>query len=592
MLAFGALIDLSLAPLLPEFPSRLRQSLSAIPGRVAMYGEGEVALAHVTDGRTPSFDADLPLRQGDVLVAGTLRIDAQAALRVALSPDQPSALAAVSDARLVMLAYERWGDRLAEHLIGDYALVVWDRRLGRVICARDPHGNRQLFWGRSGAVLAVGSTIDVVRGLPGVSSELYEPSVVSLLRDGWVDDADRTVYRDVRRLPAAHSAIFTEPKALTIRRHWDFPVPAPIRYRHDDNYVAHFLEVLHTVVRDRLRADTASIFLSGGMDSSTLAAAARAAAPTVSLRAYTATYPTLAPSDDDTLSVEVAARLDVPHRVYDYDRSRALGYLDDPSQLPPQPFDEPDLGLTRDSLRELADFAPIAIDGEDGDWLLQAPTLLGQLKTQPFTEVVASWSRYWWQAGERPWAGIEWRDRLRRLRRGEADRAPWMRAGFRRTDAHGHRVGLPHPLRPRNVRALSSPLWDMGYESQSPAWTGQPLLITLPLMDPRLIAFVFALPPVPWCQKKHLFRAAMRGVLPASVLARPKTPLSGFIEARVAQWRAQGGADTPISGHVAPYVDVDAVRRVYREGSPYDVLEAWRVLQVDRWLEREAMRRG
>jgi asparagine synthase (glutamine-hydrolysing) len=111
-------------------------------------------------------------------------------------------------------------------------------------------------------------------------------------------------------------------------------------------------------------------------------------------------------------------------------------------------------------------------------------------------------------------------------------------------------------------------------------------------MDPRLLAFVFAIPPVPWCQDKQLFRAAMRGALPSAVLTRPKTPLGGFTEARVAQWRASGGAETVISKRVAPWVDVEGVRRVLRAGTPAEVCDAWRVLQVDRWLEREETRRA
>ncbi len=593
MLAFGALIDLSLAPLAPELTARLRQSLPAIPGRVSISGSGEVALAQLADHRPLPFDAELPLSDGHLRVAGTLRIDAREALRAALTPESPRTLDAASDARLVALAYRRWSDRLAEHLIGDYAFIVWDRVARRLVCARDPHGNRQLFWGRAGSVVAVGSSIEVVRVLPGVSSELHEPSLVGLLRDGWVNEAERTVFCDVLRVPAAHTMVFEGNTAPALRRHWDFPVPAAIRYRRDDDYVAHFTEVLRSAMRDRLRAGAAAVFLSGGMDSSTLAAAAQRAAPGVSLRAFTMTYPTLAPSDDDTLSVEVARRLGLAHEVLDLDHTRVLSHLDHLDSLPSQPLDDSDLALARESLVPVAAFAPIAIYGEDGDWLLQAPTLLGQLRTQPLTEVIGSWSRHWWRTGRRPWVGLEWRDRLRRWRHG-GDRAgtPWLRDGARRMAPPAPRTSPEHPLRPRNVRALSSPLWDALYESLAPANTLAPLLHTLPLVDPRIFAFVFAIPPVPWCQNKQLLRAAMRDELPSTVLARAKTPLDGYIEARVTRWRRLGGAEAPISDRVAPWVDIAAVRGILRSGAPYEVIDAWRVLQVDRWLSREEGRRA
>ena len=593
MLAFGALIDLSLAPLAVELTARLRQTLPAIPGRVLVHGGGELALAHLADTRALPFDAELPLQDGDLFVAGTLRIDAQEALRSALSLEAPNPLRPVSDARLVALAYRQWGDRLAEHLIGDYAFIIWDRRAHRLVCARDPHGNRPLSWGRAGSLFAAGSTIEVVRMLPGVSSALHEPAVVSLLRHGWVGEAERTAFRDVRRLPAAHTIICEGQRAPTLRRHWDFPVPAPLRYRRDEEYAEHFNEVLHAAMRDRLRSDSAALFLSGGMDSTMLAVAAQRAAPGVSLRAFTMTYPTIAPSDDDTLSVEVARRLGLAHAVLDLDHARSWSHLDQPASLPSQPLDEADLALSRESLAPLAAFAPIAIYGEDGDWLLQAPTLLTQLRTQPLEEVIASWGSYWWRTGRRPWAGLEWRKRLRRWRRGgEPDRAPWMRAVTRESAMRPTPAPPAHPLRPRNVRALSAPLWAELYESLSPPTTLAPLLHTLPLVDPRIFAFVFALPPVPWCQNKQLFRTAMRDALPAAVLAREKTPLTGYIEARVAQWRSLGGAETPISDRVAPWVDIDAVRRTLRTGTPYEVIDAWHVPLVDRWLAREEGRRA
>ncbi|MHB1311696.1 MAG: asparagine synthase-related protein [Gemmatimonadaceae bacterium] len=593
MLAFGALVDLSLAPLTSDVTARLRLSLPAIPGRVSTSGHGEVALAHLADVRPLAFDTELPLTDGDLLVAGTLRIDARDALRAALSPDDPRRLEDASDARLVALAYRRWNDRLAEHLLGDYAFIVWDRTRRRLVCARDPHGNRPLLWGRVGSVVVVGSSIDVVRSLPGISAELHERALVELLREGVVEEVERTVFRDVRSLRAAHTLVFDGTAAPVVRRHWDFPVPSPIRYRRDADYVAHFREVLASTLRDRLRADRASILLSGGMDSTTLAVAAQQAMPDVALRAFTFTSQTLAPSDDDTLSVEVAARLGIAQELLDLDGPLALSHLDDPAALTSQPFDEPELVASRVSSAAVAAFAPIAIFGEDGDTLLQAPTLLNQLRTQPLAEVVGSWLRHYARTGRRPWVGLEWRDRLRRWRqRGEPAGVRWLRAAAHRVAPVASPPDSTHPLRPRSVRLLSAPLWDSLYESLSPATTLAPVLYTFPLVDPRLLAFVFAIPPVPWGQDKHLFRVAMRDELPAAVLARPKTPLDGFFEARVAQWRAAGGADTPISDRVAPWVDIAAVREVFRSGTPYEVIDAWRVLQVDRWLAREESRRA
>jgi len=593
MLAFGAIIDQSLAPLPPDMTPRMQCALPAIQGRVTMVVDEEVGLVHLADSRPLSFDADLPLRDGRLVVAGTLRIDARAALRAQLALPNADDETAESDARLVALAYRRWRDRLAEHLIGDYALAVWDRAERRLVLATDPHGNRQLFWGRVGSLIIVSSEIDAVRALPGLSAELHEPTIVGLLRDGWIEDAERTVFRNVHRVPGGHTLVLDAGAQPVVRRHWDWPVPSPIRYRKDDDYLEHFTEILHATLRDRLRADSATVLLSGGMDSTTLAVAARRAAPQVRLHALTTTNPGMAPTDDAALSVQVARRLGMDHHVLDLDSFDDLAYIDTPDSLLPQPYDESDVDAYRRVFGVAAAAAPVALYGEDGDMLLQAPTLLGQLRTQPFGEVVASWTRRWWRSGHRPWVGLEWRQRLARLRHGgEPDRTPWLRADVLRAMAVPRRERPVHPLRPQAVSALSSPLWDAQYAVMAPTVSRASVLYTLPLVDPRLLAFVFAIPPVPWCQNKSLFREAMRNDLPAAVLARPKTALVGRIESGVARWRARGGAMDPVSERMARWVDIDAVRDIYRSGTPFQVMDSWRVLVIDRWLAREEARRA
>jgi asparagine synthase (glutamine-hydrolysing) len=233
----------------------------------------------------------------------------------------------------------------------------------------------------------------------------------------------------VRRVPAAHTLTENGVSEPMLRRHWEFPVPAPIRYRQDDDYVAHFTEVLHACVRDRMRAPSAAVLLSGGMDSTMLAVAARRAAPDVPLSAFTLTYPTLAPSGDDTLSGEVATRLHLPHTLLNYDRTRALSYLDDLATLPSQPIDEAELAVARESLAAVAAAAPIVLLGEDGDWLMHAPTLLTQLRSQPLAEVVGAWSGYWWSTGRRPKVGSNGAAASSVAGRTAVDRTPWLRAG-------------------------------------------------------------------------------------------------------------------------------------------------------------------
>jgi asparagine synthase (glutamine-hydrolysing) len=56
--------------------------------------------------------------------------------------------AAMSDGRLVSLAYDRWGEEVCSHLQGDWTLAAWDRREHRLLLARDTFGISTLYYAR------------------------------------------------------------------------------------------------------------------------------------------------------------------------------------------------------------------------------------------------------------------------------------------------------------------------------------------------------------------------------------------------------------------------------------------------------------
>lgn len=84
-----------------------------------------------------------------------------------------------------------------------------------------------------------------------------------------------------------------------------------------------------------------------------------------------------------------------------------------------------------------------------------------------------------------------------------------------------------HPYRRQAYCQLSSPLWPAYFESEDPGATRFPCEVRHPLMDIRLLRFLLAIPPVPYCQNKWLLREATRGLLPEAVRYRPKTVLAG-----------------------------------------------------------------
>ena len=94
-------------------------------------------------------------------------------------------------------------------------------------------------------------------------------------------------------------------------------------------------------------------------------------------------------------------------------------------------------------------------------------------------------------------------------------------------DAGKRRDGAPRSVRAEARRRLSSPYLHSFLEGHDPGVTRVALEHRWPFLDVRLVSYLLAIPPVPWCIDKLLARVAMRGSLPESIRTRPKTPLAG-----------------------------------------------------------------
>jgi asparagine synthase (glutamine-hydrolysing) len=210
---------------------------------------------------------------GDFAVAWDGRIDnrEEVGTRAGLSvPD----VARLSDESLLLALYARMGVGALDHVVGDYAFALWDRRERVLLCGRDPLAQRPLFYFVSPSTFIAASSLAGVLAHPDVPRVPNEGVVAEYLL-GSMATRDETLFTGVRRvLPGAWIRVDS-----TTERHgtisWVDP-NAEIRYRGEDEYAEHLRELLRVAVRARLRgAERFGIELSGGLDSSTVSAVAR-----------------------------------------------------------------------------------------------------------------------------------------------------------------------------------------------------------------------------------------------------------------------------------------------------------------------------
>ena len=208
-------------------------------------------------------------RDGGIRLVGDLRLDNREELISLLD----GVTGASSDADVALAAYLRWGESCPRHLLGDFAIAVWDAHLRKLLLACDPLGVKPLHYARTGHLLVFASEAQQVLQHPAVPRCLDKVTVGDFLA-GRSGEIGRTFFQNVRRLPSAHLLVAT-PEAVRIERFWDLPEDR-IFYRHDEDYTAHFLELFQQSVEDRLGTESGpvGVLMSGGLDSCSVAAVA------------------------------------------------------------------------------------------------------------------------------------------------------------------------------------------------------------------------------------------------------------------------------------------------------------------------------
>lgn len=176
------------------------------------------------------------------------------------------------DATLVRDAFARWGEETLRHVKGIYSLLFWDDERDLFLAARDPFGIYPLFYADAGPAVLFSPSIPELLKQPGVSAAFNLMTLADHLCDHW-RDLEGTYYESVRRVPPA-CALRIDRGGRRLVRHWDpAPAGAPVRWVRDDE-LGQFDGLLEQAVGRCLRIGPAAVFLSGGLDSVSVAGVA------------------------------------------------------------------------------------------------------------------------------------------------------------------------------------------------------------------------------------------------------------------------------------------------------------------------------
>ncbi len=176
-----------------------------------------------------------------------------------------------SDTEVILKAYDRWGARCVERLVGMFAFALSEHRTGRLILVRDRLGIKPLYLTRGRDSLRFASTLPALLAGGGVDTEIDAVALHHFLSWHSVVPAPRTILRGVSKLsPATIMTVETDGQSAS-ETYWSASFSRQPEHGDwsEDDWAAAVLESLATAVQRRMVADVpVGVLLSGGLDSS------------------------------------------------------------------------------------------------------------------------------------------------------------------------------------------------------------------------------------------------------------------------------------------------------------------------------------
>ena len=177
-----------------------------------------------------------------------------------------------SDSETIIHLYEELGEGVVERLRGMFAFAIWDRPRRRLLLARDRLGIKPLYVAKTDRELLFASEIKAILAAGGIQPSLREELIPELLATRFVA-GEHTLFRGISRLEPGHTMSWSLDGSVTRRRYWQLPPASTDSTATIASEAPVLRERLRASVKRHLMSDVPlGVFLSGGVDSSALAA--------------------------------------------------------------------------------------------------------------------------------------------------------------------------------------------------------------------------------------------------------------------------------------------------------------------------------
>jgi asparagine synthase (glutamine-hydrolysing) len=262
-------------------------------------GHRRLSIIDLDGGAQPMSNED-----GSVWVSYNGELYNEPALRARLK-GQGHVFRTVSDTEALVHLYEEEGPDFVRHLNGMFALALWDARRRRLVLARDRMGQKPLYYAETAeGGLVFGSEPKALLVHPGVRRALDPAGLARYLFYEYLP-APHTIWTGMRKLPPAHRLVWEHGQAR-LARYWQAPLPRGEAPPFAEAAERFWSGLCAAVARHRRCDVPLGVFLSGGVDSSSVAAALAESEPARQIRTFSIGFDD--PSFDESAHARAVAR--------------------------------------------------------------------------------------------------------------------------------------------------------------------------------------------------------------------------------------------------------------------------------------------
>jgi len=298
-------------------------------------GHRRLSIVDLADGAQPMSTADK-----EVTIVFNGEIYNHADLRAELQSKGHRFQTDHSDTEVLLNGYREWGEDLLERLNGMFAFAIYDSRRQKLFLARDRFGKKPLYWFQRDGVFGFASELTSLLHHPAAPRNESVAAIKKYFAYGYIP-APLSAIEGIHKLPGGwYGSLDIKSGTWTPRKWWEFrvePAGEEVTPARCDAWAEQLMEILDRAVKRRLMSDVPlGVFLSGGIDSSAVAALAARHLPAGRLRTFSIGFTD--PSFDELpYAREAAAHIGCTHESELLDLSRAKDLL--PSVL--SRLDEP-----------------------------------------------------------------------------------------------------------------------------------------------------------------------------------------------------------------------------------------------------------